>query len=175
MLFNAKMTAAFATLYSLIATIGIASVIVGHRGHMGRSGLTGFQPRMPIPAGLGTQYTIALGLVMGIAAVLVLVTCTPDYWSYWRAGLTLWLGMTLAAPCLAYTFDIAPSLNLFFVNAVASGLSLLAPIAMLKRRRLADAIRVRLAARDAQVGVRNVAWTMHALKRGKALVDQGNS
>jgi len=147
MFFNLKLTAVFTALYSLVATAGMAPLIVQEDEHSGCDGTMPFQPHMLTESLWTNLFNAPVGLVLGAIAVVVMVKYTPDFWSYRRSGLTLWFGMMAAVPALIYALERGqdPSrLYYFLLNAAASGLGLTVITAMLKRRRLAVAIKTLL-------------------------------
>ena len=153
MFFNIKSTAVFTLLYALVSTVGIEPTMVADDLYSGCDGAMRFQPQMLIPAAFTVKYSIAAGLVLGLVALAVMRRYTPDYWSYRKAGITLWLGMTVLIPALLYALNFAdPSarLYLFILNTVTSAICVAVMTASFKRRRLSLAIAARLARQNAE-------------------------
>ena len=181
MFFNIKSTAVFTLLYALLSTVGIEPAMVDQYENSGCDGSMPFHPRMLVPATFTAEYSIPTGLVLGIIALVVILKFTPDFWSYRRAGITLWLGMTALIPALVYAFDFAdPSVRLyvFILNTVTTAICLGVMTATLKRRRLSKAIAARLArqksdAQSDQPFDRTIVNMPRSISTTQAVTEQG--
>ena len=144
---NIKLTAGFAIIYSGAMTAGISLILPGsdqccsdgprHAGLL-----------LALQTGMLVEYSLLAGAVLALIATTALVRYTPDYWSYARVGIALWLSMTVPvlAVMLACHFGGA---SLLALHGGVTALCLWIMTARLKHLRLTNAIRARLAAREA--------------------------
>ena len=126
---------------------------------------------MALQTGMMVEYTMLTGVVLGLIAITALNRYTPDYWSYARVGIALWLLMTVPVLAVMVACHFG-GVSLIALHGGITALCLWIMTARLKHRRLTNAIRARLAAREAAEAAAN-ASEFAALPFVHAKTDRG--